>query len=446
MHASARRCVFTIVVCVLVAGAAAANVLSNPGFSTGGPPSTLTGSAVPGGSASPPWTTWNNSPATTTTEHLAHFSGASGVIHVRTSGASNGLVQVWGAFNTGPSVVVHKARIFVRSGKVCMGTGNGGNTGCSASTSGTGRWETITGRNTVCPANETIIYSEGGPADYYVDFASVEVTSKRPCPQQGGGKVVGAKLEASPREYRGPCPAVITFNGTITTDGPATVKYIFKRSDNATDTNDRHFTLSAAGTQNVQTTWTLGGPSLPTYSGWEQIYIELPNAGFTSNQAAFRVACEGQQGGQGTPDLVIESFGFTGPAAPAPGECHPGGAVYNFHVVVKNIGTAPSPSSASLGNKALVQVMAQDYTGWGNGAFLNAIPPGGTEPVDIPVYYLQAKPEFMWSPSDVKHPFMAIADPLHLVDETPPGETNNTKGPIVMGIPQGCPPPTRLTR
>jgi hypothetical protein len=219
--------------------------------------------------------------------------GASGVIHVTTTGASNGLVQVWGAFNTGPSVVIHRARILVRSGKVCMGTGNGGNTGCSASTTGTGQWEVIQGRNTVCPANETIIYSDGGPADYYVDMASVEVTSKRPCPQQGGkGKVIGAKLEAFPREYRGPCPALITFKGTIETDGPATVKYIFKRSDGGIDTLDRHFTLGAAGTQNVSTTWQLGGPSLPTFSGWEQISIELPNAGFTSNQANFSIVCE----------------------------------------------------------------------------------------------------------------------------------------------------------
>jgi hypothetical protein len=441
---SVKQAFITVVVCLVAAGSASANVLSNPGFATGGAPSTLTGSGAPGGSACPPWTTWNNSPATTKTEHLAHFMGASGVIHVTTTGASNGLVQVWGAFNTGPSVVVHRARILVRRGKACMGTGNGGNTACSAATTATGQWQVITGRNTVCPANETIIYSDGGPADFYVDMASVEIESKRPCPQKG--KVIGAKLEAFPREYRGPCPAVITFKGAIETDGPATVKYIYTRSDNATDTNDRHFTLGAAGTENVQTTWTLGGPGLPTYSGWEQISIELPNAGFTSNKAPFHITCEGQPGGPGQPgrpapgkpDLVIETFGFKGPAAPEPGNCHPNGAVYIFEVNVKNIGTATSPSSASLGNKALVQVMAQDYAGWGNGAFLNALAPGTSQTVDVPVYYLQADPKFMWSPPNVHHPFLATADPLHLVAES--NEGNNTKGPIVMGIPQGCPP------
>jgi hypothetical protein len=444
---STKRAFVMFAACILAAAVAGANVLSNPAFSAGGPPSVLTGSAVPGVSACPPWTTWNNSPATTKTEHLAHFMGASGVIHVTTTGASNGLVQVWGAFNTGPSVVVHKARILVRSGKVCMGTGNGGSTSCSASTSGTGQWQVITGRNTVCPANETIIYSDGGPADFYVDMASVEVLNKRPCPQEGGrGKVIKATLTATPSRYSGPCPAVITFNGTITTDGPATVKYIYKRSDNAIDTNDRHFTLAAAGTQNVQTTWTLGGPGLPTYSGWEQISIELPNPGFTSNQAAFTITCEGQPGGpgQGKPDLVVDTFGFKGPAAPEPGNCRPGGAVYIFEVTVKNIGTAPSPSSASLGNKALVQVMAQDYAGWGNGVLLNALAPSASQTVDIPVYYLQANPAFMWSPPDVKHLFLAIADPLHLVAES--NEGNNTKGPITMAKPQGCPPPLVMKR
>jgi hypothetical protein len=48
---------------------------------------------------------------------------------------------------------------------------------------------------------------------------------------------------------------------------------------------------------------------------------------------------------------------------------------YTFQVTVKNVGTAPSPSSASLGNKALVQAMASDYPGWGNGVFLNALAP-----------------------------------------------------------------------
>jgi hypothetical protein len=302
-----------------------ANVLTNPAFSAGGVPSTITGAPVPGPSAAPPWTTWNNSAATTTTQHIAAVLGRTGVIHVKTTGADNGLVQVWKPIDTGPSRVVNVATIYVVSGKVGMGTGNGGNTGVSAFTTGTRQWETIRGVNSVCPANETIIYSVGGPAEFYVDFASVEVTSSAPCPTP-----------------------------------------------------------------------------------------------------------------QGKPDLVIESFGFKGPAAPAPGLCKPGVPVYIFGVTVKNIGTAPSPASTALGNKALVQVMAQDKPGWGNGAFLNALAPGASQTVDIPVYYLQADPISMWTPANVVHPFTAIADPLGIVNES--NEANNKKGPINMGKPLGCPP------
>ena len=307
---------------VLFAGAAvAANVLSNPDFSTGGPDSTITGAPVPGGSAAEHWTTWNNYAGTTTTKHLLFYMGRRGVIHVTTTGASNGLVQVWKPINTGPTKVANSASIFVKSGKVGMGTGNGGNTGVSAFTTGTGRWEVIKGTNTVCPANETIIYSVDGPAEFYVDSASVvEVPTRVPCPT-------------------------------------------------------------------------------------------------------------------GKPNLVIESFGFTGPSAPAPGNCTPDHPVYIFRVTVKNVGTVASPSSASLGNKALVQVMAQDRAGWGNGELLNALAPGASQTVDIKVYYLKSDEAFMWTPSNVVHPFYAIADPLGLVNES-----SNKKGPINMGVPQGCPP------
>lgn len=431
-----KRIILSLTVLTMFAlseGVALANVLNNPGFATGGAPSTITGAPVPGSSAAPPWTTWNNSAATTTTNHLPLFMGHSGVIHVKTTGAGNGLVQVWAPINTGPSKVTHSAIVFVKSGKVGIGTGNGGNTGVSAVTSSKNQWETIRGVNSVCPANETIIYSVDGPAEFYVDTAAVEIISKEPC--DTGGKVIGAKLEAIPDEYKGPCPVKIKFKGSIETDGPATVKYVFGRSDNAVDTNDRHFTLSAAPFhQDVSTEWNIGGPGM-SYSGWEQINIVDPNSGFKSNKAAFKIICENNQN---KPDLIVESFGFKGPAAPDHGSCQPYTPVYIFSVTVKNIGTAPSPSSASLGNKALAQVMAQDKAGWGNGVFLNALAPGASQTVDIPVYYLISEPEFMWTPANVIHPFTAIADPLGLVNES--NETNNKKGPIKMAKPLGCPP------
>jgi hypothetical protein len=162
-----------------------------------------------------------------------------------------------------------------------------------------------------------VLFAEapGGPitATLVEKFRGVKFTWT--CPKEGGRtphRVIGAKLEADPPRYKGPCPVTIKFHGSIETDGPATVKYIFKRSDNAIDTNDRHFTLAAAPFhQAVNTTWTLGGPGM-VYNGWEQIYIETPNAGFTSNQAHFHIACDGAPGnepgghpaGEGKPDIT----------------------------------------------------------------------------------------------------------------------------------------------
>ncbi|HEY8131442.1 MAG TPA: hypothetical protein VII12_06085 [Thermoanaerobaculia bacterium] len=151
---------------------------------------------------------------------------------------------------------------------------------------------------------------------------------------------------------------------------------------------------SAATAPSTRPTWTLGGPGF-SYSGWERIKILSPNAGFLSNKAEFR----GHSSKPEWQDLIV--------------------------------------TSASLGNKALVQAMAQDKAGWGNGVFINALPPGASQTVDIPVYYLMSDPAFMVN--NAPHSFMAIADPLGLVTES--DESNNKKGPINMGPPANCPRP-----
>ena len=83
-------------------------------------------------------------------------------------------------------------------------------------------------------------------------------------------------LSATPAAFRGRCPAVITFNGTITVTGkidpddPVQIGYQFLRSDNATGPIS-YYTITEPGTQAVSDTWTLGGAPLPNYSGWEQL-------------------------------------------------------------------------------------------------------------------------------------------------------------------------------
>jgi hypothetical protein len=131
-------------------------------------------------------------------------------------------------------------------------------------------------------------------------------------------RVIGAKLEADPKNFAGQCPTTIHFHGSIETNGPGVVKYIFERSDGATDTIVKSITFVAAPYHLAipDETWTLGGPGM-NYSGWERIKILSPNAGFLSNKAEFHIRCAGGAGTgpsttdnpngrpNGRPDLIV---------------------------------------------------------------------------------------------------------------------------------------------
>jgi hypothetical protein len=99
-----------------------------------------------------------------------------------------------------------------------------------------------------------------------------------------------ATLSSSPADYRGDCPGVVTFNGTVTSGKAQTVTYIFTRSDGAIDTNPKTLTFTTPGSKTVSDTWTLGGDGLPYYAGWEAIKITAPSV-VASNQANFELRC-----------------------------------------------------------------------------------------------------------------------------------------------------------
>ena len=112
--------------------------------------------------------------------------------------------------------------------------------------------------------------------------------------------VTDASLEAHPMNYSGPCPGVIKFKGKITADAPGTVKYTFTRSDGATGPVYR-LDFVTAGTQEVETVWTLGDSSvLPHYEGWQTIKILAPNE-LESNTAKFVLDCKQGNGLQPQP-------------------------------------------------------------------------------------------------------------------------------------------------
>jgi len=229
--------------------------------------------------------------------------------------------------------------------------------------------------------------------------------------------VITASLRAAPVNYSGNCPATIRFNGEITVQGitsPLRVQYKFIRSDGALAPIET-LVFERNGSKPVHNTWTLGGAALPSYSGWQAIKILYPQE-LESNRASFSVRCEAGQPSK--PDLVIRSFGLK-----EWGKCEPNHVIFTFQVTVANIGTAASPT---IVDRALVQAMDQHGNGWGNGVMLNAIPPGGSQTVLIPVYYLKGDPGHITGAAP--HPFKAIADPLKLVDEL--REDNNLSGVI----------------
>jgi hypothetical protein len=171
-----------VLVFALAAGARADVILSDNNFSTPNPNFTgkpLTGYKVTGYSAAAHWGTWNNTSASTSTELLkSTFSGGgTNMIHVETTGAMNGIVQVFAPHNTGPTNVLSTAYVYVLSGKVYLGTGNGGDTTSDVVSKTTGQWERLQAYNGISPANEMVIYSSGGPANFYVAYASISIGS-----------------------------------------------------------------------------------------------------------------------------------------------------------------------------------------------------------------------------------------------------------------------------
>ncbi len=112
-------------------------------------------------------------------------------------------------------------------------------------------------------------------------------------------RVTEASLTAEDARMSGPCPMKVVFNGYIKTNGPGTIRYTFTRSDGATAPI---FTLTfeEAGTQRVNTDWTLSDADVqPPFEGWERIKILSPNS-YESSQAKFEIEC--QPGKEKRPD------------------------------------------------------------------------------------------------------------------------------------------------
>jgi hypothetical protein len=290
-------CALASIVTTVAGVAATTNLLKNGDFgqvSAKGLHTELTGAKTPGDSAAAEWTVYNSGPGTTTTELLASTRRAGkSMIHVITSnskaGSGSGLVQAFFPVSTGPGHVTASAWVYVNSGAVFIGTGNGGNTGIDARTSVTHKWLELRARNGVSPANLFIIYGQSPGADFFVDEATVEPLAPGQSPDF---RVTKSYLEADPVEYVGHCPTTVKFYGTISANGPGSVLYTFQRSDGSYVAEPK-LVYYDTGSHAVQMSWKVGNYYSPTktYDEWAQISVSTPNA-LTSNKARFSITCK----------------------------------------------------------------------------------------------------------------------------------------------------------
>ena len=102
-------------------------------------------------------------------------------------------------------------------------------------------------------------------------------------PGQANTPKIVIKTTVKPGHYRGPSPAVISFNGIINVDRPCVIKYEFDRSDGAVGPEET-LTFDQAGGKIVTDSWTLS----MDYRGWEALHIISP-VDMTANKAKFQV-------------------------------------------------------------------------------------------------------------------------------------------------------------
>ncbi|HYM60673.1 MAG TPA: hypothetical protein VEZ11_07255 [Thermoanaerobaculia bacterium] len=100
--------------------------------------------------------------------------------------------------------------------------------------------------------------------------------------------VTRVRIVVNPKFYRGPCPATLTFTGTIfVRRPPVRVEYMWTRSDGATGPR-QSLVINSAG-QGVTDTWTLGSRGM-RMNVWEQLHVLAPT-GINSPTAHVRVNC-----------------------------------------------------------------------------------------------------------------------------------------------------------
>lgn len=147
-----------------------------PALRTPPPPLTGTGS---GSSPLHDWWLVNQHDATTRAwlEPTSRPGGWGWMLHLATTADSCGLAQQWEATGSGPAHATVQAWIYVISGQVRAGAGNGDDIGDDVISASTQRWELLNGPATRSPVNQVIVTAHGGPAEFLLDSVQVFPTA-----------------------------------------------------------------------------------------------------------------------------------------------------------------------------------------------------------------------------------------------------------------------------
>lgn len=180
-------------------------ILYNGSFESGSSDVVTHAGAFGGPSAADGWNIWNNDSGATTSTELCSATSCSGrtpygeapgslppapvdgfsTLHIVTTAVehNNGLYTTFAPVS---SITFDTLWVYVVTGTVAQGVGNGGATQLDKSNQsiGAGSWQELTSYSPTGVANEMIIYAteDGTPADFYVDAASVTAYSAAPEP------------------------------------------------------------------------------------------------------------------------------------------------------------------------------------------------------------------------------------------------------------------------
>jgi len=167
----------------------------------------------------------------------------------------------------------------------------------------------------VAIVTQTTDFARATPSPTIVDLlknwgikSSAAATVGTGTPSGGEFRITEMTLRAEPTDYKGKCPGKISFSGKISAvGGTSVVSYRFIRSDGVQGPL-QSLRFAGAGTQEVQTSWTIGRPdSTRLYSGWQAIKILEPKE-MESEKAEFKVQCDAVDEAGAHPDTCIQGY------------------------------------------------------------------------------------------------------------------------------------------